>query len=143
LILFCDTSALVKLYVDEIDAAVVRGAAANAEMVGVSKLAWVELHAALARRMREVPKTQLSVEAIKQQFKEDWQHFAVVETTKTVVVSAGDLADAFALRAYDAVQIASADRLSQVADEALLFACFDRRLNKAAELLGMATLTLG
>lgn len=142
MILFCDTSALVKLYVDEVHAAAVRETAANAEMVGVSKLAWVELHAALARRAREVPESQPALEAVKQQFTEDWQHFAVVETTQTVIVSAGDLADAFALRAYDAVQLASAYRLKQAVDEAVLFACFDRRLNQAAELLGMTTLAL-
>ena len=140
MILFCDTSALVKLYVDEVHAAAVREVAAKAGMIGVSKLAWVELHAALARRTREVPKSQPAVETIKQQFREDWQRFAVVETTQNVVAGAGDLADAFALRAYDAVQLASAHRLKQAADEALLFACFDRRLNRAAELLGMTTL---
>ncbi len=140
MILFCDTSALVKLYVDEVHAAAVREVAANAEMIGVSKLAWVELHAALARRAREMPESQPGVEAIKQQFSEDWPHFAVVETTQTVVASAGDFADAFALRAYDAVQLASADRLKQAVDEEVLFACFDRRLNKAAKLLGMTTL---
>ncbi len=140
MILFCDTSALVKLYVNEVHADVVREVAAKAEMIGVSKLAWVELHAALARRAREVPESQPVVEAIEQQFSEDWQHFAVVEATQTVVTSAGDLADAFALRAYDAVQLASAHRLKQAVDEELVFACFDRRLNQAAKLLGMTTL---
>jgi len=143
MILFCDTSALVKLYVKEPQSKRVTEAAEASEMICVSRIAWVELHAAVARRGREVPESQPALEMVKQQFREDWPRFGVLETSQALVEMAGEFADAFALRAYDAVQLASAARLKQAVDEGLLFACFDRRLNQAAGLLGMQVLETG
>ncbi len=49
---------------------------------------------------------------------------------------AGELAERFALRGYDSVQLAAAQSiLPQVPD--LAFATFDVRLNRAAQVLGM------
>ena len=140
MILFCDTSALVKLYVIESQADIVRDAASDSEMICVSRLAWVELHAALARRGREVPESQPALDAIRNQFQEDWPHYGVLETTQPLVEVAGEFADTFALRAYDAVQLASADRLQKRVDDAVIFACFDRRLRQAAKVLDMTTI---
>ena len=44
-------------------------------------------------------------------------------------------AEAFALRGYDSVQLAAAHNLQEQFDLPLTFACFDRRLNQAAQLL--------
>jgi predicted nucleic acid-binding protein len=137
LILFCDTSALVKLYVVESGSDWMQEEAADAAVIAVSRLAWVELHAALARRGREAPVDQPLLEAIKDAFATDWAHFAVVEVNQELVELASEYADGFGLRAYDAVQLASASRLREQGDD-LRFACFDRRLNQAAGLLGMA-----
>jgi len=139
MILFCDTSALVKLYVAEDGSKAVRRAVDQAEAVAVSRLAWVELHAALARRGRESPDDQQALEEIKRQFNKDWPQFVVLEVNQTLVELASEYADAFGLRAYDAVQLASAGRLrDQLAG--LCFACFDRRLNQAASILGFELL---
>ncbi len=40
----------------------------------------------------------------------DWQHFVVLAVDQSLVELAGEYADAFGLRAYDAVQLASATR---------------------------------
>lgn len=60
--------------------------------------------------------------------------------TQTVVDRAGEYADAFALRGYDAVHLASARLAREGSGEAVTFACFDRRLNQAARLLEMTLL---
>lgn len=52
MILFLDTSALVKLYVVEADSPAIHAAVARAETVAVSRIAWAEACAALARRAR-------------------------------------------------------------------------------------------
>jgi predicted nucleic acid-binding protein len=141
MILFCDTSALVKFYVSEEGSEAVNSAFGAADSVALSRLAWVELHAAVARRGREVPNDQSALEEVKRCFAEDWFLFLIVEVSQSVVEMAGEYADIFSLRAYDAVQLASAARLRDRVDPALKFACFDRRLNKAASTLGMQVLT--
>lgn len=54
MILFCDTSALVKLYLAEAESDAVKALAAEAEAVAVCRIAWAEAYAALSRRAREV-----------------------------------------------------------------------------------------
>lgn len=140
MILFCDTSALVKLYIAEDASDTVRRAADQAEAVAVSRLAWVEMHAAVARRGRESPQDQPALDVVERQFAMDWKQFVVLEVNQMLVELASEYADAFSLRAYDAVQLASAVRLRDQANTGLRFACFDRRLNQAAGLLGMEVL---
>ncbi|AGX88475.1 type II toxin-antitoxin system VapC family toxin [Candidatus Symbiobacter mobilis] len=140
MILFCDTSALIKLYVLEAFSAEVHARAAIAKAVAVSRIAWAEAMAALARRVRENSVDAEAVEAVRAKLRDDWPMFAIVEVTQTIVEQAGEYADTFALRGYDSVQLAAARQLQEAASEDLCFACFDARLNKAAKVLGMQTL---
>jgi predicted nucleic acid-binding protein len=70
----------------------------------------------------------------------DWPRYLVVEVTQALAEIAGDYADAFALRAYDAVQLASARTVQQATDDEVGFACFDHRLRTAAAVLGMRSI---
>lgn len=140
MILFCDTSALVKLYLEEDFSAEVRELAADAQAIAVVRIAWAEIMAALARRAREQPADADAIEVVRTRLTKDWQDFAIMEVTHALVVLAGEYADTFALRGYDSVQLAAARQLHESAEEALCFACFDSRLNKAARVLGMMTL---
>jgi predicted nucleic acid-binding protein len=140
MIVFCDTSALVKLYVQEEFSHEVRGLAAGAKALAVSRISWAETMATLARRVRESPIDAQVIETVRTRFRNDWSNFAVVEVAQGVVELAGDYADTFALRGYDSVQLASAQILKVGASEAFCFACFDTRLQKAASVLGMQTL---
>jgi len=136
-ILFCDTSALVKLYISEDGSDEVHQARDCVDTVAVSRLAWVEMHSALARLVRESPEMQAIQDAVKARLAEDWPSYAVVEPRQAVMEAAAEYTDAFALRAYDAVQLASAYHLQQQTGLIILFACFDRRLNQAARVLGL------
>jgi hypothetical protein len=60
-----------------------------------------------------------------------------LDITQQLVERAGDYADAFALRAYDAVQLAAAFETARISQSAVQFACFDVRLNRAAKTLGL------
>lgn len=139
MILFCDTSALVKLYIAEEGSAAVLDAVAEASVVAVCRIAWAEAMAAFARRARENPADEAMLDEARSRLRADWPDFAVVEITQALVELAGDYADTFALRGYDSVQLAAAQTLN-LADAGLVaFACFDNRLNKAARVLGMQT----
>ena len=137
MIVFCDTSALVKLYLSEVESDAVKALAVNSEVVAACRIAWAEAHAALSRRAREVPADTLSIGQAKQALAADWPHYLIVDVTQAVVARAGDFADTFALRGYDSVQLAAAYEAKQVSGLPLTFACFDSRLNKAAQVLGM------
>ncbi|MGH8583732.1 MAG: type II toxin-antitoxin system VapC family toxin [Gammaproteobacteria bacterium] len=137
MILYCDTSALVKLYVIEAESAAIKGLVAASDVVAVCRIAWAEAFAAFSRRTREAPADAAAIEDARHALARDWPELLVLEVTQPVVERAGEFADTFALRAYDAVQLAAAHHAMAVAQEPLVFACFDARLNKASRVLGM------
>ncbi len=143
MILFCDTSALAKLFVEEEHSALMLQAAQQASVVSVCRIAWAEMMAAMARRAREIPEDAGAIESGRKRFEQMWPDFAVVEVNQKLVRLAGDIAEAFALRAYDSVQLAAAQRLHQGVKGKMTFACFDKRLHKAAVMMGIQVLDVG
>lgn len=139
MILFCDTSALVKLYIKENSSDAVQSLAESASAIAVCRIAWAEAMAALARRARENPSDAEAIETVRSRLRADWPRYAIVEVTQALMELAGEYADTFALRGYDSVQLAAARTLQQAAGEEVHFACFDARLNKSAKVLGMLT----
>ena len=140
MILFCDTSALIKLYIVEAGSDELKARMREAEVVAVCRIAWAEAHAALSRRARETPEDAPVIEQAKAALALDWPHFVVLEISQPLVELAGDYADTFALRGYDSIQLAAASEAARIAQLPVFFACFDIRLNKAAKMLGMACL---
>lgn len=138
MILFCDTSALLKLYVVEEGRDALKAQVDKADVVAVCRIAWAEAHAALSRRAREVPQDASTVDQAKALLAIDWPRFVVLEIDQTLVERAGEYADAFALRGYDSIQLAAAFEAGRISQLPVFFACFDSRLNKAARLLGMS-----
>lgn len=136
-ILFCDTSALAKLYVREDGTEAVAAQAAASDAIAVCRIAWVEIMSALARRAREQPGDAPAIAQARRQFALDWPHYLTLEVTQHLVELAGEYADAFALRAYDSVQLAAAQTLNRELPGEVRFACHDARLGKAARLLGI------
>ena len=137
MILFCDTSALVKLYLLEDGSDTVASSAAESEALVVCRLTWVEVMSALARRTRERPQDASILAAARQRFVVHWPEFLCLEVTQELTELAGDYADTFALRAYDSVQLAAAQFARRNLAGDLAFACYDIRLSKAARVLGL------
>ncbi len=140
MILFCDTSALVKLYIVEVGSEELKARVLEAEAVAVCRIAWAEAYAALSRRAREVPADALIIEQAKAALAADWPHFVALDIDQALIERAGEYADTFALRGYDSVQLAAAFETGRISQCQIFFACFDTRLNKAAKLLGMSCL---
>jgi uncharacterized protein len=140
LILYLDTSALVKLYAEEEGTETVERAVDEAEAVATSVVAYAEARAALARKLREdvfsPEKHQEAVEALD----EDWETLDKPEVSEDLVHEAGNLAEEHALRGFDAIHLASAllvhdaylGQGNGVTEEAVLFLGFDSNLTKAA-----------
>ena len=140
MILYLDTSALVKLYVDEPGRAVVMLAVERARLWATHLIAYTELRAALARmkRMRRIEAGDLKM--IVDAFEGDWEGMHILTPTETHVRRAGELAERYELHGYDSVHLAAAEALSQMAPMEVRFACFDQQLARAASQLGLSLL---
>lgn len=142
MILYLDTSALIKLYVEEPHSQAVRSEVAGAAAVATSVLAYPETRAALARLRRENRLTDDGLSEAKAAFEADWKAFVRVQALEPLLLRAGELAELLSLCGYDSVHLAAAEHVRIHSAGEVLFACFDDRLNRAAALLGLRTLAL-
>lgn len=128
-----------KLYVDESGHAAVR----RLHPLTISALARVEVPAAFWRKHRAGELDPASAGVLTRAFAADFHgeaetfgRFPIVAISLDVLVDAATLAASGGLRAYDAVQLASA-LAARVADPGCTgFACFDRDLRRAAAATG-------
>jgi uncharacterized protein len=139
-ILYLDTSALVKLYAREEGSAVVRAAVAGAQAIATSLLAYAEARAAFARKRRLGDISDPVLRRLKRDFERDWTTLHRMAVDEAIVRRAGELAEAHGLRGYDALHLASADLLQTTGAAPVIFGCFDSALGRAAAARGMRTL---
>jgi len=135
--LYLDTSALVKLYVEEQGSTLVREWVQEATAVATSAIAYAEARAAFARRRREKYFTSGDYRRVIQDFDNDWGHYVLLEVSDSVIRKAAKLAETHALRAYDAIHLASANVLREHLKERVLFASWDSKLLNAARREGL------
>ena len=141
MILYLDTSALVKLYVRERGSAQVRARVGKADAIATSVVAYAEARAAFARLRRERPASGKRHRERVGQLDRDWDRYALVELTAAVARSAGDLAEQHGLRGFDAIHLASALWLKSAHADDLAFAAFDRALTAGAKAAGLTAAT--
>ena len=78
MILFCDISALVKLYVQEKGSELMLEVATEATVIAVCRIAWVEVMSAFAQRSREDPEETPLLNQVRGRFQQDWESFTTV-----------------------------------------------------------------
>lgn len=135
MILFLDTSALVKLYIAE-EGSEVLCARVGRAAVAVSNLAYAEAHATFARRLREGLLDDAEHRRVAEQFEEDWQAMIRVSLGEDVLTRVPGLCLDHPLRGGDTVQLASASLLRNEGAE-VIFAASDRKLLEAARAEGL------
>jgi predicted nucleic acid-binding protein len=138
LILFLDTSALVKLYITELGSERMRVLVAKGEPVAVSVLAFAEIHATFRRRRREELLQATELEQLQLAFASDWEELTQVPVGSAVLQLVPSLCARHPLRGADAVHLASALLLHQAGLQ-VTFACSDRHLVEAAAAEGLIT----
>lgn len=131
MILYLETSALVKLYVDEPGRAAVMRELDAAVAVATVRIAYAEARAAFARKRRERGLDAKSLRRVVERLDEDWGTINLIDVTEPLVRRAGTLAERHALRGYDAIHLAAATELARAGGE-VSFGCFDEPLRKAA-----------
>jgi predicted nucleic acid-binding protein len=133
LILYLDTSSLIKLYVEENGSSEIESLVKEASLVCTSVVAYPEARSALARLCREGALTLEEHALTKADLDKDWPRYLVIEVTPAVWRAAGDLAEKHALRGFDSLHLASFLSLAgERLGEPTRFSSFDDRLNGAA-----------
>jgi uncharacterized protein len=138
MILYLDTSCLVKLYFEEEDSLQVREQVQSSSAAATSLIAYAEVRSALARRFREKAFPAAAYKRVLSGFCKDWPHYLRVQVTEPLVTLAGDLAEKHGLRGFDAVHLASAMTLREASSSNVLFSCADRPLQTASREEGFA-----
>ena len=140
MILYLDTSALVKLYAEEEGSDLVRQWVRVSDLIATSLMSYAETRSALARKSRSREISRVIFTKCRREFDRDWQRLHRLAVDEPLVRKAGELAEEHALRALDALHLATADSLQAALGDVVTFACFDSALNGAAEARGLALL---
>lgn len=140
MILYSDSSALVKAFhQEEHSAEVIRWLAAS-DAVGSSLLARAEVAAGLSRALRMGRLTSRRAEWIAELFRIRWDSLIHLDVTEDLVTLADTLAWRHGLRGCDAVHLATALGWQARLAAPVVFAAFGRALLRAAEREGLSTL---
>ncbi len=108
---FLDSSALVKRYVPETGSSWIQSITdfTIGNSIAIARLAWVEVFSAFARRQREGSLSSNELDIIVQKFRNDFTtQYQIIEVDQVLLEKAGELVIQYPLRAYDAIQLASA-----------------------------------
>ena len=136
---YLDTSAMVKLYIDEAGSEKIREIVfSETNNVFISKITGAEVAAAFSRRRRMKDIAEEDYEEILSDFVSDYENlFAKSEVTDSVISLAVELTKRQALRGYDAVQLASVLTLGAEINDNLIFISADVDLNDMARAEGL------
>ena len=140
MIAYFDTSAVVPLLIAESGSLEAGRLWDDAVRVVSVSVTLVEGRAALAQAARLGRMTAAEHDDAKRQFAMFSEEIDFVEVTRSILAAAGDVAERYGLRAYDAVHLAAALR---VADDDLVVVAGDHDLLRAARSAGLAIAPIG
>ncbi len=143
---FLDTSALLKRYVPEIGTSWMQSIAdrQNQHLIIVAQITWVEIYSAIARRQREQNLSTTQAQQISTAFNLHWnEQYFTVPIDSSIIQLAAQLVQQHPLRAYDAIQLATALSIKQQLTSPdisnFTFLTADNRLDTIAQLTGLVT----
>ena len=132
---YLDTSALVKLLINKDASDIADDLFDTTGDLHTCRIAYPEARAAIAAASRasrlddaERDRARRALDTFV------WPELLVIEVTPGLAAKAGDLAEAWSLRGFDAVHLAAA---IEVTGDDLVLATWDRRLSRAARSVGL------
>ena len=138
MILYLDTSSLVKYYVKEKGSAEISGLIEKAEIVGSAVITYVEMASALSKAVRMNWVDNKEAENAWQDFHSHWQSVSRLSITPSLMERAGRLAWEYGLRGYDATHFAAALLWQETLENQVTLLTYDRELWAAARKTGMS-----
>jgi predicted nucleic acid-binding protein len=136
MILYMDTSALIKRYIEEAGSEEVVALMHEADMIGTALITRVEMAGTITRAMRGNRLPEQDGLEILQDFRSDWSGFQLIHIDHALIARADSLASIHGLRGYDAVHLACALTWQGLLDVSVKFATYDRELHEAAKKSG-------
>ncbi len=133
MILYLDTSSLVKLYLEEDGRQAVRSLVDMATVVATSVIAYPEARSAFARLRREDGLDDEELARVKGDFERDWSSLLTLHVTEKIWRHAGELTEIHSLRGFDSLHLASYLALTDLdLTQGIEFSAFDQQLSDAA-----------
>ncbi len=132
MIVYADTSALVKLFVSEAGSERVRDLMSRAKIIGTGLLTRVELGAALARSVQRGLFSPSEALKARERVREIWPTWVHIIVDEAIVSRAEALAWTYTLRGYDAIHLACALAWQEHLGHPVILATFDRELWEVA-----------
>ena len=132
MILYLETSALVKKYFDEKGSSDVISLWKQADAIATSAVAYAEAMAAFYRKFREGNVDGSSFEKIIDAFEIDWKSVVVVMVSSDLNRMIKKTVSEHSIRGFDTIHLASALIINETVEQNLIFCCYDNRLLSAA-----------
>jgi len=145
MVYYADTSVLVKRHIAETGRAWTRSLTkpASNNTIFTAQISLVELYSALNRRLREKSIGLLRYSRLHSIVSQIWStQYLIIATTTSALETARQLVERYPLKAYDAVQLASAIHARQTMPSksvSITFLSADNRLLTTAQTEGFAT----
>jgi uncharacterized protein len=137
-ILYLDSSSLIKIYLEEAESDLVQEWVGAAEAIATSRVAYPEALSAFTRRQSEGSLDLDTLELLRESLDSDWAEFVLLPLRER---RAGALAMKQVLRGFDAVHLAAISELREIlGEDTVLFSSFDGRLVRAALAEGISVL---
>jgi predicted nucleic acid-binding protein len=131
-VIYFDSSALVKRYIEEEGSDKVNALLKEGSFAVVSSLAYSEILAAITRRHKAGDIETCGLERIKKAFKADWVFLTVVEMHKEIFQSIDEVITRHALKGASSIHLSTALWLKKTTKEDVVFVASDLELLKAA-----------
>lgn len=137
MIVYLDSSALVKRYVAEVGSEEVNALIAVASATGTAVISHAEVSSALAKAARMRLLSLEEAASALQVFNAEWESLIRLQLTEVLVSRAASLAWEHGLRGYDAVHLAAALFWQDMLGDPVTLASYDRQLWEAAKVTGL------
>jgi len=133
MILYCDTSALIKRYVQEEGSSELAEIWTQALHICTSTVAFAESMAVFGRKYREGMLNREKFRHVTAEFKREYQHLILVPVSEDLNKLIEELIIKYPLRGFDVIHLSSALLIKQAGKLNTYFAAFDKTLNQAAK----------
>ncbi|MBU2611525.1 MAG: type II toxin-antitoxin system VapC family toxin [Chloroflexi bacterium] len=139
MIVYFDTSALVKGYVEEAGSREVHALLDDKTIIpGSAIITQVEMAAALQKAVRLNNAAEALLAETWQDFLDDWSTFTHIQVSEALVVRASRISFDYQLRGYDSLHLAAAQMWQERLNLPVTLATFDRNLWLAGREAGMS-----
>jgi len=132
-IVYFDSSSIVKWFFDEPNMELARDIRDKADFVFTSLVSFPEVMSTIYRARKEGRCSKSDMALVRDEFVRISPGFGWVRLSETLIQQAGQLIFKYGLRGYDSIHLASALLLKEEGGKIdPFFSCFDRNLNRAA-----------